>query len=213
MKTDDLVAALAVDLPPTGVARLRTGVGLVLIPSALLALVGVWLMLGFRPDLAAAVGGPTFWAKAAYTILAAGIGFWLLDRAGRPGAEVRGPLILVAIAGVTVVLAGAVSLMMTPEDARMAAIMGRSARVCPTNIASLSLLAAPLILFAARRFAPLRPGLAGAATGLLAGGLAATVYGLHCPEHTAAFVAVWYTLGMAIPVAVGALLGRLVWRW
>ena len=101
----------------------------------------------------------------------------------------------------------------TPESVRMAALMGGSARVCPTNVAGLSLLAAPLILFAARRFAPLRPGLAGAATGLLAGGLAATVYGLHCPEHTIAFVAVWYTLGMAIPTAIGAAIGRFVWRW
>ena len=59
----------------------------------------------------------------------------------------------------------------------------------------------------------MRPMLAGAATGLLVGGLAATLYGLHCPEHTAAFVAVWYTLGMAIPTAMGALIGRFVWRW
>ena len=213
MKTDDLVAALATDLPSTGVARLRSGLGLSLIPAAVLALVGVWLMLGLRPDLAAAMAGPTFWAKAAYTILAASVGFWLLDRAGRPGADVRAPLIALGAAAITVMLAGGLSLIMTPETGRMAAVMGGSARVCPTNVAGLSVLAAPLILFAARRFAPPRPGLAGAATGLLAGGLAATVYGLHCPEHTVAFVAVWYTLGMAIPVAVGAAIGRWVWRW
>lgn len=213
MKTDDLIAALAADLPATGVSRLRANLGLVLIPSALAALIGVWLIFGFRSDLMTAMMGPTFWAKAAYTILAAGIGFWLLDRAGRPGADLRGPLILLAATVVTAILAGTANIIMTPGAARMAAVMGRSATDCPFSIASLSLLAAPFILFAARRFAPPRPGLAGAATGLLASGLAATVYGLHCPEHTAAFVAVWYTLGMAIPVAVGAAIGRLAWRW
>ncbi len=213
MRTDDLVAALAADLPATSATRLRSGLTAGLLPSSLLVLAGVWMMLGFRPDLMVAMGGPTFWAKAAYTVAVAGAGFWLLDRAGRPGAELRGPLILLAGIALTVILTGSASLMMTPEAARMAAVMGGSARVCPTNVAGLSLLAAPLILFTARRFAPVRPALAGAAAGLLAGGVAATCYGLHCPEHTAAFVAVWYTLGMAIPVAVGAAIGRFVWRW
>lgn len=213
MKTDDLIAALSADLPPTSAARLRAQLALVLIPAAVLVLAGVWLALGFRHDLATAMVGPVFWSKAAYTLAMAAAGFWLLDRAGRPGADVRTPLMWLALMGVAVVLIGSVSLMMTPEAERMPAVMGGSARVCPTNVAGLSLLVAPLILLVARRFAPLRPGLAGAAAGLLAGGVAATFYGLHCPEHTAAFVAIWYTLGMMIPVAVGAALGRFVWRW
>ncbi|CAN5284464.1 NrsF family protein [soil metagenome] len=213
MKTDDLISALSADLPATGAAQLRARMATWLVPAAVLALAGVILSLGLRPDLAAAVAGPTFWAKAAYTAALAATGFWLLDRAGRPGASVRAPLILLAALLLVALLGGATSLMMTPVEGRAPALMGGSSRVCPTNIAGLSLLAAPLILFAARRFAPVRPILAGAAVGLLAGGLAATAYGLHCPEHTAAFVAVWYTLGMAIPVAVGALIGRFVWRW
>lgn len=213
MRTDDLISALSTDLPPTSAARLRRRMLVWLVPAAVLALAGVWLALGFRSDLAAAMLGPMFWAKAAYTVAAAAAGFWLLERAGRPGAKVRGPLILLGLIASAAVLAGWITLISMPEAERMAAVMGGSARVCPTNVAGLSLLAAPFVVFAARGFAPLRPGLAGAAAGLLTGGLAATVYGLHCPEHTAAFVAVWYTLGMTIPVAVGAVLGRFVWRW
>jgi hypothetical protein len=33
------------------------------------------------------------------------------------------------------------------------------------------------------------------------------------PELQAPFLAVWYVLGMAVPVAVGALLGPRVLRW
>ena len=213
MKTDDLIAALAADTTPTGAVALRRRAGLALIPATLLVLAGVILTLGLRPDLMIAMGGLTFWAKAAYTAALACAGFWLLDRAGRPGADVRVPLAVFGAVVVIAILSGAVSLMTTPEAARVEALMGQSARVCPTNIAGLSLLAAPLILFAVRGFAPLRPALAGAAAGLMLGGLAATLYGLHCPEHTAAFVAVWYTLGMAIPVVVGAVIGRWIWRW
>jgi hypothetical protein len=213
MKTGELISALSADLPATGAARLRARMAIWSLPAGLLAVVGVVVSLGLRPDLATAMGGPTFWAKATYTAVLAGTGLWLLDRAGRPGASVRAPLVGMALVLLAAVVGAAATLMMTPDAARMETLMGGSARVCPTNIAGLSLLAAPLILFAALRFAPVKPFLAGAAIGLTAGGLAATAYGLHCPEHTLAFVAVWYTLGMAIPTALGAFIGRFVWRW
>jgi hypothetical protein len=47
----------------------------------------------------------------------------------------------------------------------------------------------------------------------MAGGAGAAVYALHCPELQAPFLAVWYVLGMAIPVAAGALLGPRLLRW
>ena len=213
MKTNDLISALSADLPVTGAVRLRTRLAVWMAPAAGLVLAGVMLTLGLRPDLAAALGGPAFWAKALYTVSLATAGFWLLDRAGRPGASVVAPLGLLAAILIVAMATGGASLMTTPGEARMDALMGGSARVCPTNIAGLSLLAAPLILFASQKFAPVRPMLAGTAVGLLTGGLAATLYGLHCPEHTAAFVAVWYTLGIAIPTAIGAVIGRFIWRW
>jgi hypothetical protein len=64
-----------------------------------------------------------------------------------------------------------------------------------------------------RSAAPTRPAVAGAAAGLLAGGLGATVYTLHCPELAAPFIGVWYVLGMAIPAAIGAVAGWFLPRW
>jgi hypothetical protein len=64
-----------------------------------------------------------------------------------------------------------------------------------------------------RRFAPTRPTLAGAAAGLLSGGLAATVYGLHCQETAIPFVAIFYTLGIVLSTAAGAIIGSRVLRW
>lgn len=211
MKTDDLIQALSADLPPA--RRLDRRLLLALIPAGLVVLAVVGLWLGYREDLMTAMHGPVFWAKAAYTIAMAVAGFWLLDRLGRPGASPRAPLILLGLILVVVIGLALFELTTMPMPERMPAVMGDSARVCAANIAILSLVAAPFVFWVARAFAPVRPTLAGAAAGLLTAGLATTLYGLHCPEHSAAFVAVWYTMGMAIAVAAGALIGKFAFRW
>jgi hypothetical protein len=72
-------------------------------------------------------------------------------------------------------------------------------------------LAATLVVL--RGMAPTRPGLAGFAAGAFAGGLAATVYGLHCGESTMVFVGTWYTLGVLGTGALGAVIGKWALRW
>ena len=69
------------------------------------------------------------------------------------------------------------------------------------------------VMVALRGMAPTRLARAGLAAGLLAGGVGATVYAVWCRESTAAFVAVWYTLGIVACGGIGALLGPLVLRW
>ena len=69
------------------------------------------------------------------------------------------------------------------------------------------------MLWALRGAAPTRLALTGAGAGLLAGALATLAYALHCPEMAAPFMAVWYVAGMAIPTALGAVLGPRVLRW
>ncbi len=213
MKTDDLIQALAVDLPPGGERQIERRLLLTLIPAALLVLGGVGLWLGFRSDLSGAMIGPTFWAKAAYTAALAATGFWLLSRLGRPGASAVAPLIALAALLLGVAGLAVYELTSMPMPERMPALMGDSARVCAPNILLLSALAAPFVFWSARAFAPTRPTLAGAAAGLLTAGVATTLYGLHCPEHTASFVAVWYLMGIGLAVAAGAAIGRLVFRW
>jgi len=211
MKTDDLIQALSVDLTPT--QSLDRRLMLALIPAALAVLIAVGVWLGYRDDMMLAMRGPVFWAKAAYTSSVALMGFWLLDRSGRPGASPRIPLMLLAAVLALVLGVAVFELMRMPMPERMPAMMGESAHACAPNIALLSLVAAPFVFRAARAFAPTRPMLAGAAAGLLTGGLATTLYGLHCHEHAAAFVALWYTLGMAIVAAAGAVIGKLAFRW
>lgn len=210
MKTDDLIEALAAGIEPVTPARLSSWM---VAGSLAVAVAAVVLMLGVLPDLAEVVRGPTFWAKAAYTGALAVAALWLVTRLGRPGASIGmagwSVAVIVGLAGVV----GVVELILLPPEARMDDWLGFTWKVCALNILKVSAFTAPLIFLAARRLAPTRPMQAGAAAGLLTGAVAATAYGLHCPEATAAFVASWYTLGMATAAALGAVIGRFALRW
>jgi hypothetical protein len=92
-------------------------------------------------------------------------------------------------------------------------VWGSSWRVCPFNIALLSLPAFVASLWALKQLAPTRLRLAGGASGLVAGSLGALVYGLYCSEFAAPFLGVWYVIGVLIPTLVGIAIGPKVLRW
>ena len=55
--------------------------------------------------------------------------------------------------------------------------------------------------------------LAGLVAGGCAGGLGAAIYAFACEETSAPFLAIWYTLGMALVAGLGALAGSRLLRW
>jgi len=213
MQTDELIDLLRADVGPVArsapTRRLALGAGAGAVVVLLLVLGG----LGVRPDLAEATTGVFFWIKAAYTAALGAAGFWSVERLGRPGVSAKRPAgfgVLILLLFVVAALAQALSL---SAPARLIAARGVSWTVCTRTIA---LLAAPVLaitLLILRQMAPTRPMAAGFAAGAFSGGLAATLYGLHCPEATFVFVALWYTLGVAISGAVGAVVGRWALRW
>ena len=86
MRTDDLIATLSGELEPvkTGTVT-RTLLGAIALGLAGSVLV-MLLTLGLRHDLGAALSSFGLWLKLAYTFAIAAFGFWLVERAGRPGA-------------------------------------------------------------------------------------------------------------------------------
>lgn len=211
MKTNDLIAMLSTQAGPAPKISVASRLLPAGIAGGLLAAAMVLGVLGLIPNAMFAEPGP--WIKIAYATTLAFAAAWLIARLGRPGAS--GKQAASAIAGVVLImaLAGAVSYFGTPEAERTEALMGHSWLVCPWAILGLSLPVMAGSFWAMRGFAPTRLAYAGAACGLFSGAVAALVYALACTEPAAPFIAIWYTLGVALCGAVGAFLGPRLLNW
>jgi hypothetical protein len=213
MRTDELISVLAGAAAPVPAGRARQRLLLACLIGVAGAALLVFGVLGFRHDYGLQMRTWPFWMKPAYAAWLAVGAFMLVDRMGRPGARpTLGRIVLIAALAAIAILA-AINLAMTPPDLRMHALMGRSARFCPIAIMISAIPALVAVMIVLRGMAPTRLTRAGLAAGLLAGGVGASVYALWCRETTAAFVAVWYTLGIVAVGGIGALLGPLVLRW
>ncbi len=213
MNTDELIRVLAADAQPVPARgmerRFALAVALGLAGAAALML-GVF---GLRHDWSAVLALPMFWGKFALGGSLAALGLAVVLRLARPGMPWgRTALWLVLPPAALWVLAG-VALASAAQPERLPLLLGSTWRTCPFNIALLSLPALAALFWALRGAAPTRPGWAGAGAGLLAGALGVVAYALHCPEMAAPFVALWYLAGMALPTALGALLGPRLLRW
>ena len=211
MKTDDLIALLARNAGPAerAVVARRLAPAL-LLGWALSTGLALWL-LGAQPLAVFQTPGP--WIKLGYAaalVVAAGV---LTARLSRPVARLQMPRR--ALLGVALAMGalGAVHLARTPAGERATALLGQTWLLCPWNLVMLSLPALAVILWAVRGLAPTRLPQAGWACGLLAGAIGATGYALSCPESSATFVAIWYTLGIGLTAGLGRWLGPRVLRW
>lgn len=212
MRTDDLIDALAQDAEPGRTPPRRLAVVGALGALAALALVLAWLHV--RHDLMHAMRGGMFWMKALYTATLGLAGYLAVERLSRPGGSARRGWTLGLVVLAVFAVAGIWQALVSPDvQAALRMLRGHSWNVCSRNIMVLGLPMLALGLAAVRGMAPTRPTLAGFATGLFSGGVAATIYGLHCPEHTFTFVALWYTLGVLLLAALGAAVGRWALRW
>lgn len=213
MRTEDLIAQLSAGLTPLprNAVAVRLGVALAAGGAASLALLLLWL--GLRPDLAEAAGSAMFWMKLTFTVGMGAAALLLVGRLGRPESRVGAAW---AWLGAPVVVAGLIAMMPGAQGPAALAEQlwtGRSALLCPVRIAVLSAPVFIALVLAFRRLAPTRLAAAGFGAGVLAGCTGATVYALYCREGGLAFLAVWYTLGVAATGGVGALLGPRLLRW
>ena len=212
MKTGDLIRALAADsevhpMPP------GRALALALIPGVAIALSLHFAVLGLRPHLLTLLGEPRLLFKLCLTFLLVALSGPLVLRLVRPGAGVRRVTLLLAIVPALLVAAILAELLAVPAAEWGQRLIGSNAMFCLKTIPFLS--AAPLVavLLALRQGAPEHPALAGAGAGLFAGAIGAAFYATHCPDDSPLFVAAWYTLGIGIVAAIGAVVGRRLLRW
>lgn len=213
MKTDDFISLLATGVAPVDRHALTKRFGVAVLVGAAGATLIMAMVLGIRRDLAEVAVTPIFWAKIALPLCVMVGSLWMSTRLARPGVRMGGSSWLIAAPIAAVWLAGAFVLVAAPGDARLALVLGKTWRVCPFNIAMLSIPGFVAVFWALRGLAPTRLVLTGAAGGLLAGSTATLAYCLHCPEMGIPFWGVWYVLGMLVPTIIGAVLGPRLLRW
>ena len=212
VETERLIARLAAD------SRRAAGAGLpawtVATAGGLLLAFAVFLaILGPRPNFLASLQAPRFDAKFVEAGALALAAFAIMPALGRPAASLRRRLAWLAAPAGLLAVAVAAELVAVPSGLWLTRLIGSNALVCLTAIPTIGAPALGLFLWTLRRQAPTRPGLAGAAAGLAAAGIAAFFYAAHCTDDSPLFVATWYPLATLILVAIGGLAGLRLLRW
>ena len=213
MRTDDLIRMLATGVEPVSPGavnrRFMFGMGM----GGIGALVLMLATLGPRPDLREASLLSMFWMKLAYPVAVAAAFGVISVRLSRPGAAVGWAPIAAALPFL-VVVTGAVLVLADANPAeRLPLLAGSSWALCSVHVAVVSIPAFAAVMWAVSGLAPTRLGVAGFAAGMLAGAIGAAAYSIHCDEMELPFLAVWYSLGMLLPGAAGAVIGPRWLRW
>lgn len=211
MKTENLIAALAADNrtePP-----LKAFLWPALAVALAVAVLVVWVSLGFRDDLLASLGQPfsvmRFVLTGALGILGVRLALVLARPEGRSLARLWPVAVPVAAAVGLLVLA----YVLTPAEGRQMALVGKTMTTCLVMIPLLSVLPVAAILIGLRKGATTSPALAGFAAGLGGSGFAAMAYAMHCIEDSPLFYVTWYGLAIGGVTVVSTLIGARVLRW
>jgi hypothetical protein len=214
MNTQQLIHTLASDLqagaglPRTRLRwpRLAALTGL----ASLASLAAISLLLSPSPHLAHGPGATIVFSALAGAALAAGA-FWATLRLSYP--EGRLGLWWLPLPLGILLLGIGLEMSDTPSSSWMARLWGDSPGACFLCVTALSLPILAAALVALRDGAPTHPRLCGAMAGLLAGGIAAALYTLHCPENSLLFVASWHVPAVLTVTFFGALAAGRWLRW
>ncbi|WP_020180561.1 NrsF family protein [Methylopila sp. M107] len=212
MRTDDLINAIAADAG-TSPRRFAPALWAALAVSAVAAWFVGWSMMPPRPPVDPAFAAVRFPMKfvltGAFGVAAAALAM----RLATPGAALR-PARGVLFAALALLAAAVLAeLYVTPGDLWETRMVGQNWLVCLIHVPILSAIPLVVTLLAFRRGAPGSPTRLGAAAGLLAGAVGATVYAAHCPDDSPLFLGVWYTLAVGLVTIVGAAIGSRILRW
>ncbi|HPD93408.1 MAG: DUF1109 family protein [Rhodobacter sp.] len=210
MNTDELIAALSADGAPRITPEGRMWRAL---PGAsLLALGALLLFWHTRPDLAQALGSFAVYKTAVPLVLAA-LALGLARGIGHPEARLRvgTGLLGLVLAGLALALGRTLA---TQSAGQMIADLSTPDLVnCLISVPALSVPVLAAGFWAMRSGAPANPAAAGAVLGLLAAGIAAAIYSLHCPHDPVIYFFTGYGIAIGAVTLAGAALGARFLRW
>ena len=212
MRTYELIAALTADPVPEPI-RLGRRVAAALVIGLVGSVALYGLLLGPRPDIAAACRSMRFWLKFVDSFAFALPTLLLTLRLARPDAKPRALALWLAAPFILLAAGVVVELLVVPQGEWLSRLMGTTAMHCTITIPMLAAPVLAALIVALRAGAPLHPGLTGALAGAAAAGVGALVYASSCPSDSPLFVATWYPLATLICMGFGALAGRRFLAW
>ena len=213
MKTNDLIAMLSTNTEAVDRKLVIRTVCIALVAGALVAVGSALVGLGLRADLTTDRALIFLVTKLAFAIAIVGVAAIYLTRLTRPGGELRTSSILAAIPFVVTALLAGISLGATPSSHLGTMIVGDAWLQCLVSIPIIAIAPFAIIIWAVRQAAPTDLVRAGAFAGLIAGGVSAMAYALHCTDDSLPFVAVWYGGTIVLCTLAGAALGPRLLRW
>lgn len=188
-------------------------VAIALAVGTVLAIGVAFVALGVRTDLTTARALIFLVLKLAFGIGIVGAASVYLARLIRPGGERKVSVFLAAIPFVAITLIAAISFAQAPRSHWGEMVMGDQWLECLISIPVIAIVPFAAIIWAVRRAAPTDLIRAGAFSGLIAGGVSAIAYALHCTDDSLRFVALWYGGTIVLCTLAGSLLGPRLLRW
>lgn len=213
MKTDDLVELLSRNLEPVDRSAVLRTLCLAVGGGIVAALGVAFFGLGVRSDFATTRALVFLALKLAFAIGIVGLAIVYLTRLTRPGAERKNSTFLVLIPFLVIMLMAAISLGSAPRAHWDRMVLGDEWLECLLSIPIIAIVPFAGSIWAVRKGAPTNLVSAGALAGLVAGGISAIGYAVHCTDDSLPFIAVWYGGTIVLCTLAGAVLGPRLLRW
>jgi hypothetical protein len=213
MRTHDLIGMLSTNVERVDRRRLVRTLGGAVLIGGVAAFTAMLLALGVRSDLPEPSALTYVPLKLAFTVGTLVLTWNALTRLARPGGEERVSIALVALPFIAIMLLAGLSLAFAPSSHWDRMVVGENWLECVLSIPIIAVVPFTTVIWAVRQTAPTDLVRAGALAGMVAGGVSATAYALHCTDDSLPFVALWYGGTIALCTIAGALLGPRLLRW
>ncbi|HAH65213.1 MAG TPA: DUF1109 domain-containing protein [Rhizobiales bacterium] len=213
MKTDELIKLLSTNVEPVDRGQMVRDVAAAVVIGTAVAAGVALVALGIRADINDAQALTFLLLKLVFAVAIVVSGSSYLLRLARPGGEARTKIAWVAWPFVGLTLLAAISLAIAPLWHWQNMAMGDRWLECLISIPLIAIVPFAVVVWAVRRMAPTDLTRTGAFVGLVAGGISATGYALHCTSDSLPFIALWYGGTIALCTLAGAALGPRLLRW
>jgi len=213
VKTDDLITVLSTNVEPVDRRQVVRELAAAVAIGTMVAVATILIFHGLRTDLDDLQAQGFLLLKLAFAVAVIISASICLVRLARPGGETRTRLTLTAWPFIGIAFLAAISLVFAPFWHLHTAVMGGRWLECLISIPLIAVLPFVLVIWTLRRMAPTDLTHTGALAGLVAGGMSALGYALHCTSDSVPFIALWYGGTIALCTLIGAVLGPRLLRW